>query len=432
MVAPGPYAVNGVAERTETSPKPILQRSEAKRWERVHQIVQSEIKAATKKFLTDRDQDLNIPVEIDLLLLGFEGDGGFGYKIEHIELEELLAATIGRQPLCPSVTETQEPANVCFAVHYYTLPLGQQQNAIKELETLLHSHFQEAGQRNVTFLKGSGSHSVQTYNVDASGDVEDLLKHMLETAAAEAGRPTGQTLDPSHRPAIVVINPDKIRMSPVALEAGKAVEPSQDLGKVSVGELLAQEAGFSYSYSYNGLGASASWLSRHNFLVIDLAAGPVEFGPTVSPSGAVTPVGLPRLMPLLARMSNELSSIGPGTLQTHMAEEAALGEHRLLVGQLVAAISSATHHVMCPDIAVSHLERPVRVLVPIVVIQDHVRFNPLDQESPSWSSSIMSNPGDVPIVVIQDHVRFNPLDPWRMQVPIVVIQDHVRFSPLDP
>lgn len=67
-------------------------------------------------------------------------------------------------------------------------------------------------------------------------------------------------------------------------------------GKVSVAELLAQEAGFSYSYSYNGLGASASWLSRHNFLVIDLAAGPVEFGPTVSPSGAVTPVGLPRLM----------------------------------------------------------------------------------------------------------------------------------------
>ncbi|MEW5300962.1 MAG: hypothetical protein WDW36_003849 [Sanguina aurantia] len=337
---------------------------EAKRWERVHQIVQSEIKAATKKFLTDRDQDLNIPIEIDLLLLGFEGDGGFGYKIEHIELEELLAATVGRQPLCPSVTETQEPANVCFDVHYYTLPLGQQQNAIKELETLLHSHLQEAGERNVTFLKGSGSHSVQTYSLDAAGDVEDLLKHMLETAAAEAGRPTGQTLDPSHRPAIVVINPDKIRMSPVALGAGNTLEPSQDLseqwkkGKVSVGELLAQEAGFSYSYSYNGLGASASWLSRHNFLVIDLAAGPVDFGPTVSPSGAVTPVGLPRLM-------------------THMAEEAALGEHRLLVGQLVAAISSATHHVMCPDIAVSHLERPVRVLVPIVVIQDHVRFNPL-------------------------------------------------------
>lgn len=56
LVLAGPYTVNGVADREETSPKPILQRSEAKRWERVHQIVQSEIKAATKKFLTDRDQ----------------------------------------------------------------------------------------------------------------------------------------------------------------------------------------------------------------------------------------------------------------------------------------------------------------------------------------------------------------------------------------
>lgn len=40
-------------------------------------------------------QDLTLPIEIDLLLLGFDGDGGFGYKIEQIELEELLAATIG-------------------------------------------------------------------------------------------------------------------------------------------------------------------------------------------------------------------------------------------------------------------------------------------------------------------------------------------------
>lgn len=53
----GPYLLAQASEdRPDASPKPKLLRSEAKRWDRVHQIVRSEIKAATKKFLTDRDQ----------------------------------------------------------------------------------------------------------------------------------------------------------------------------------------------------------------------------------------------------------------------------------------------------------------------------------------------------------------------------------------
>jgi hypothetical protein len=40
-------------------------------------------------------QALYMPIEVDVLLVGFDGDGGYGYNISTTELEELLGASAG-------------------------------------------------------------------------------------------------------------------------------------------------------------------------------------------------------------------------------------------------------------------------------------------------------------------------------------------------
>lgn len=44
-------------------------------------------------------QTLTVPVEIDVFLVGFEGDGGFGYRLDATKLVSLLSASLGT--VCP-------------------------------------------------------------------------------------------------------------------------------------------------------------------------------------------------------------------------------------------------------------------------------------------------------------------------------------------
>ncbi len=67
-------------------------------------------------------------------------------------------------------------------------------------------------------------------------------------------------------------------------------------GTVNSSHVVEQEAGFLYRYRYNGRGAAASFVGQYNFVVIDVSAGPVSFGPLASPGGAVAPAGMPRLL----------------------------------------------------------------------------------------------------------------------------------------
>jgi hypothetical protein len=61
------------------------------------------------------------------------------------------------------------------------------------------------------------------------------------------------------------------------------------------------------------------------------------------------------LQPYMLRMARELEDeVGQITLHAHMIQEAAHGQHKLLLGQMAAAIHAATKHVFVPDIAVSH------------------------------------------------------------------------------
>jgi hypothetical protein len=87
-------ATASVTRKVEKERARRLHRSDGQRWTRVRDYVKAEIKSATKKFLTDRGQSLLIPVDVDILALGFDGDGGYSYTMDSTLLEEMLAATL--------------------------------------------------------------------------------------------------------------------------------------------------------------------------------------------------------------------------------------------------------------------------------------------------------------------------------------------------
>ncbi|GFR52438.1 hypothetical protein Agub_g15012, partial [Astrephomene gubernaculifera] len=358
----------GLSGSASKSDKRQLKRSAAKRWESINEVVRDEIKSATKHFLEERSRALILPIEVDVLLLGFDGDGGYGYQLERQALEELLGSATEDNTICPTVWETGEPAAVCFSVNYLTLDNRLVDNAMSRLEAALTGNMEWVGDRSQDWP--DGSKEVQVFEVEAVGEVEATVWDMLDEAYG------GQQpeINRDQHSQIVIINPSKLRMRPAlpppphqhlqqqqqqlnfgAANANFIAEWKR--GAVDSSHVVDQEAGFLYRYRYNGRGGSSAFVGQYNFIVIDISAGPVSYGPLASPSGAVAPTAMPRLMPLLLRMTQELEQHPqPGTLREHMLAEAARGQSAVFTGQLAAAVAAATRHLFASDLLMSGAE----------------------------------------------------------------------------
>ncbi|KAG1668591.1 hypothetical protein FOA52_007326 [Chlamydomonas sp. UWO 241] len=151
-------------------------------------------------------------------------------------------------------------------------------------------------------------------------------------------------------------------------------------------DLAAYEAKCNYHYSYYHRGTSASWVSRHNFAVIDVSAGPVLFGPQTSPGGKLEPPSVPRILPGLMKMANEMADAasGPSSARREIIRQASLGGSMLLQGQLAACVSAAVRHVFVPDLRFERLEHARNVLVPLIALYDDPAHDPLDNDTPSY------------------------------------------------
>ncbi|KXZ46033.1 hypothetical protein GPECTOR_47g308 [Gonium pectorale] len=397
-----------------------LKRSSAKRWEAIHEVVRAEIKSATKHFLEERARALVLPLEVDLLFIGFDGDGGYGYKLDRQALEELLGSATEDNTICPTVWETGEHAAVCFSINYILLDSTKSNKAIERIEEALKSNMEFVGDRSQDWP--DGSRDVAVFEVEANGEVEatvwDLLDESYGSNQPEASR--------SQHSQIVIINPSKRRLAaglpeppgwggtdrghmPAGAagshdEAVRAYQQSRrwanahaaggpdvdfiaewKKGTVSAATVVEQEAGFLYRYRYQGRGGAAAVVSQYNFLLIDIAAGPVSYGPLASPAGSVTPTAMPRLMPMLLKMTTELErNTEFGTYRTHLLEEAARGASALFVGQLASTVAAASRHLFATDLRLAGAEAlaggpggaavPRRVVVPIILLQDHTRY----------------------------------------------------------
>ena len=57
-----------------------------------------------------------MPMEVDVFLVGFDGDAAYGYKMDPAKLHQMLVNSLSYY--CPHVWDTQEELGVCFSVHF--------------------------------------------------------------------------------------------------------------------------------------------------------------------------------------------------------------------------------------------------------------------------------------------------------------------------
>ncbi|KZV40058.1 hypothetical protein F511_24724, partial [Dorcoceras hygrometricum] len=173
---------------------------------------------------------------------------------------------------------------------------------------------------------------------------------------------TGYQAEEMDRPwpnAIFVVNFDKVRIDPRNKEIDLDSLMYGRITNLSDDEIKKQEGDYIYRYRYNGGGASQVWLGSGRFVVIDLSAGPCTYGKIETEEGSVNPKTLPRLQNVVLPRS--------GTVEQ--------SAHDTFAGQLAAVIATTVEHAIAPDIRYETVDMTTRILVPIIVLQNHNRYN---------------------------------------------------------
>eukprot|EP00261_Vitis_vinifera_P019153 XP_010649505.1 PREDICTED: uncharacterized protein LOC100258488 isoform X2 [Vitis vinifera] len=165
--------------------------------------------------------------------------------------------------------------------------------------------------------------------------------------------------------AIFIVNFDKVRMDPRNKEIDLDSLMYGKITQLTEEEMKRQEGEYIYRYRYNGGGASQVWLGLGRFVVIDLSAGPCTYGKIETEEGSVSSKTLPRLR-------NVLFPRGFNAASVHST-------HDTFVGQLAALVSTTVEHVIAPDVRFETVDLTKRLLIPIIVLQNHNRYNILDK-----------------------------------------------------
>ncbi|OVA16754.1 hypothetical protein BVC80_1543g209 [Macleaya cordata] len=316
--------------------------------------VKESIRSDVRRMLHSRAEvPFQVPLEINVVLVGFNGDGAYRYMLDSHKLETFLKTSFPTHR--PACLETGEPLDIEHHLIYNTFPVGQPE--LISLEKALKEAMVPAG----TARENEFGREVPLFEVDAKA-VEPIFQHLYSfvfdmdrdgDSAAEMDRPV-----PS---AIFVVNFDKVRMDPRNKELNLDSLMYETLSGLTEEDMEKQEADYIYHYRYNGGGASQVWLGSGRFVVIDLSAGPCTYGKIETEEGSVSYRTIPRLSNLLFPRG----SMAPSTASTH----------NIFMGQLAALISTTIEHVIAPDVRFETVDLTTRLLVPIIVLRNHNRYN---------------------------------------------------------
>uniref|UniRef100_A0A3B6JKZ5 DUF7906 domain-containing protein n=1 Tax=Triticum aestivum TaxID=4565 RepID=A0A3B6JKZ5_WHEAT len=301
---------------------------------------------------TRAEVPFQVPLEVNVVLIGFNGDGGYRYPLDGHKLEQFLKMSF---PLHrPSCFETGEPIDIEHHIMYNVIAAGQPE--LISLEKSLKEAMVSAG----TARESEYGREFPLFEVEATV-VEPTFERLYSFIFdMEPGR-SATEMDRPVPVAIFVVNFDKVRMDP----RNKGVDLDSlmysKINGLTEQELKKQEADYIYRYRYNGGGATQVWLSSGRFVVIDLSAGPCTYGKIESEEGSVSYRSMPRL-------SNIIFPRG-------LAAPSASSTQDIFVGQLAGLISTTIEHVIAPDIRFETVDMTLRLLVPIIVLQNHNRYN---------------------------------------------------------
>ncbi|KIZ06288.1 hypothetical protein MNEG_1669 [Monoraphidium neglectum] len=349
-------------------------------------------------------ESLIVPVDIEVFLIGFDGDGGYAYKQDASQLLSLLNA--GASRACPHSLESGEELGVCFQMNFQVLgadALGPEAGALLgRIEEHLRHNMKDIAQPwmlqgDAFGGQGQGGDRTVEYSVDAAG-LEPLFDAFMEYAY---GR--GEKNEKGHswhnQNPIFIINPSKVRANPVGAPEAASHHVPDFLAQwrshtFSPADLDKEEAGLVYRYSYNGLGEATTWLSSRNYVVVDVAAGPTSYGPAASSEGAVGAGALPALRDVYRAIMRDLNASGPSiSAQDHAqarhtplcplflpcptfqcAPCAVVARHAqkaLFEGALASAVAAGARSLFVPDMATEHIEYAKNILIPVVLLTDY-------------------------------------------------------------
>lgn len=289
---------------------------------------------------------------MNIVLIGFNGDGGYRYTLDPHKLEEFMKSSFpSHRPAC---VETGELIDIEHHIIYNAFPAGQPE--IIALEKAVKEALVPAG----TARESEYGREVPLFEVDAAA-VEPVFQSLYSFIfEVEHGGYSPREIDRASPSVIFVVNFDKVRLDPRNKEIDLDSLMYGRINPLSSDELKSQEGDYIYHYRYNGGGASQVWLGSGRFVVIDLSAGPCTYGKIETEEGSVSYRTIPRLSNLIFPRGSTTAS---ATTQD------------VLMGQLGALIATTIEHVIAPDIRFETVDLTTRLLVPIIVLQNHNRYN---------------------------------------------------------
>ncbi|XP_038722579.1 uncharacterized protein LOC120014640 [Tripterygium wilfordii] len=296
-----------------------------------------------------------VPLEVNVVLIGFNEDGGYRYTVDAHKLEEFLRVSFPKHR--PSCLETGDLLDIEHQVVYNVFPAGQPE--LIALEKALKEAMVPSGSARETDF----GREVPAFDVEAT-KVEPVFQKLYSYIfdVDEVGVST--ETDRPKPSAIFVVNFDKVRMDPrnkdINLESfmyGKVTQLTEE-------DMKKQEGDYIYRYRYNGGGASQVWLGSGRFVVIDLSAGPCTYGKIETEEGSISSNTLPRIRSVMFPR-------GQTAVTDHSTRE-------IFFGQLAMLVATAIEHIIAPDVRFETVDLTTRILIPIIVLQNHNRYNILE------------------------------------------------------
>ncbi|KAG2263384.1 hypothetical protein Bca52824_070463 [Brassica carinata] len=351
--------LTGLVSRTESAQQPFRREPGHPHWHHSAFLdVRESVRSDVRRMLHSRAEvPFQVPLEVNVVLVGMNGDGGYRYAVDPHKLEEFLKVSFSTHR--PSCQETGEPLDIEHRLVYNVFPVGQPE--LIALEKTVKEAMVPAG----TALEADFGRYLPAYDVEAT-KVESAFDRLysyifdMDVGAGSAG-----TSDKPIPSAIFVVNFDKVRMDPRNTEIDLDSLMFAKLPELSDADKEKQEADYIYRYRYNGGGASQVWLGSGRYVVIDLSAGPCTYGKIETEEGSVSPRTLPRIRNIV--LPGEVGLVG------HQST------HDIFSGQLASLVATTIEHVIAPDVRFETVDLATRVLVPIIVLQNHNRHNIMER-----------------------------------------------------
>ncbi|KDP27936.1 hypothetical protein JCGZ_19016 [Jatropha curcas] len=318
--------------------------------------VRDSVRSDVRRMLHTRAEvPFQVPLEVNVVLIGFNGDGGYRYSLDTHKLEEFLRTSFPSHR--PSCLETGEPLDIEHHIVYNAFPAGQPE--LIALEKALKEAMIPAGTARETDF----GREVPLFEVEAT--IVEPVFHKLYSYIFDM---EGMGYKENDRPvpnAIFVVNFDKVRMDPRNKEIDLDSLMYGKITQLTNEDKVKQEGDYIYRYRYNGGGATQVWLSSDRFVVIDLSAGPCTYGKIETEEGSVSSRTLPRIRNLMVPR-------GVGAISDHTSPD-------IFAGQLSALIATTVEHLIAPDVRFETVDLATRLLIPIIVLQNHNRYNIMDK-----------------------------------------------------